>query len=200
MKDTPASKLIVIAMLCSVFFFLALTLIEVIPEIPVDIDFKPFFIPLAFIALVPLGKPTLAVALGASLGEFLRDMLEGYEIDDPPGAVGYIVALTLAGYIIHDRPLSKIRLCVAAVVAGFIQALFEAAAFLAFGEETLKIAVWSAAGNTVTHGLIMGAIPLIPLVPQLHGRIERYMGFAPKCQGTERVQTPARRRAERSAF
>jgi hypothetical protein len=190
MEDTPTSKLIVVAVLCSVFFFLALTLLEAIPEIPVDIDFKPFFIPLAFVALVPLGKPTVAVGLGASLGEFLRDMLEGYEIDDPFGAVGYAVAFILAGYIIHQRPLSKIRLCIAAVLAGFLQALFEAASFLLFGEETLRIAVWSAAGNTVTHGLIMGAIPLVFIVPQLHGRIERYMGFAPRGQGPRHVLGP----------
>jgi hypothetical protein len=190
MEDTPTSKLIVVAVLCSVFFFLALTLLEAIPEIPVDIDFKPFFIPLAFVALVPLGKPTVAVGLGASLGEFLRDMLEGYEIDDPFGAVGYAVAFILAGYIIHQRPLSKIRLCIAAVLAGFLQALFEAASFLLFGEETLRIAIWSAAGNTVTHGLIMGAIPLVFIVPQLHGRIERYMGFAPRGQGPRHVLGP----------
>jgi hypothetical protein len=190
MEDTPTSKLIVVAVLCSVFFFLALTLLEAIPEIPVDIDFKPFFIPLAFVALVPLGKPTVAVGLGASLGEFLRDMLEGYEIDDPLGAVGYAVAFVLAGYIIHSRPLSKVRLSIAAVLAGFLQALFEAAAFLLFGEETLRIAIWSAAGNTVTHGLIMGAIPLVFIVPQLHGRIERYMGFAPRGQGLRHVLGP----------
>jgi hypothetical protein len=190
MEDTPTSKLIVVAVLCSVFFFLALTLLEAIPEIPVDIDFKPFFIPLAFVALVPLGKPTVAVGLGASLGEFLRDMLEGYEIDDPLGAVGYAVAFVLAGYIIHSRPLSKVRLSIAAVLAGFLQALFEAAAFLLFGGETLRIAIWSAAGNTVTHGLIMGAIPLVFIVPQLHGRIERYMGFAPRGQGPRHVLGP----------
>ena len=200
MEDTPTSKLIVVAVLCSVFFFLALTLLEVIPEIPVDIDFKPFFIPLAFVALVPLGKPTVAVGLGASLGEFLRDMLEGYEIDDPFGAVGYAVAFVLAGYVIHNRPLSKVRLSIAAVLAGFVQALSEAAAFLLFGEETLKIAIWSAAGNTVTHGLIMGAIPLVLIVPQLHGRIERYMGFAPRGREPQRIPGPAQVRPAQPAL
>jgi hypothetical protein len=182
MEDTPTSKLIVIAVLCSVFFFLALTLLEAIPEIPVDIDFKPFFIPLAFVALVPVGKPMVAAGLGASLGEFLRDMLEGYEIDDPFGAVGYAVAFIMAGALIHNQPLNKGRVFVAAVLAGFVQALFEAGAFLLFGEETLKIAVWSAIGNTITHGFLMGAIPLVRIIPQLHGRIERYMGFAPRGQ------------------
>ena len=200
MPDTPTSKLIVIAVLCSVFFFLALTLLEVIPEIPVDIDFKPFFIPLAFVALLPLGKPTVAAGLGASLGECLRDMLEGYEIDDPFGAVGYAVAFIMAGALIQNRPLSKGRVFVAAVLAGFVQALFEAGAFLLFGEETLKIAVWSAIGNTVTHGLLMGAIPLVRIIPQLHGRIERYLGFAPRGHAPPRVPSPARARPATGVF
>jgi hypothetical protein len=200
MQDTPTSKLVVIAVLCSVFFFLALTLLEVIPEIPVDIDFKPFFIPLAFVALVPLGKPTVAAGLGASLGEFLRDMLEGYEIDDPFGAVGYAVAFIMAGYLIGDRPLSRGRVFVAAALAGFVQALFEAGAFLLFGEETLKIAVWSAAGNTITHGLLMGAVPLVLIIPQLHGRIERYLGFAPRGHAPRHVPSPARALPATDAF
>jgi hypothetical protein len=177
---TPTSKLIVLAVLCSVLFFLSLTLIEAIPEIPVDIDFKPFFIPLAFVALVPLGGPTVAVALGGMLGEFLRDMLEGYEIDDPIGAVAYVVAFTLAGYVIHNRPLSKWRLVLAGVLAGLVQAVIEASSFVIFSEEVLEVALWSAAGNTITHGLLMGALPLVWIVPRLYGRIERYLGFAPR--------------------
>jgi hypothetical protein len=38
MENANTPKLIVITVLCAVIFFLALTLIEVIPEIPVDID------------------------------------------------------------------------------------------------------------------------------------------------------------------
>jgi hypothetical protein len=186
-NTTPASKLIVIAVLCSVLFFLALTLLEAIPEIPVDIDFKAFFIPLVFVALLPVGRPTFAVALGASLGEFLRDMLEGYEIDDPIGAIGYVVGFTLAGYIIRNRPLSKVRLVIAAVLAGLVQAVIEAASFVIFSEEILEVAVWSAIGNTITHGILMGAIPLVLIVPRLHGRIERYMGFAPRGLAATRV-------------
>ena len=179
-QQAATAKLTVVAVLCSVLFFLSLTLVEAIPEIPVDIDWKPFFIPLAFAALVPLGKPLVMVSLGAMLGEFLRDALEGYEIDDPIGAVGYVVAFTLAGYIIGNRPLSRIRLTVAAVIAGFVQAVFDASAFLIFGEETLRVAVWSCLGNTATHGIAMGAIPLIKVVPRLHGRIERYLGYPPR--------------------
>jgi hypothetical protein len=43
MGEIPTSKLLVIAVICAVLFFLALTLLEAIPEIPVDIDFKAFF-------------------------------------------------------------------------------------------------------------------------------------------------------------
>jgi hypothetical protein len=92
------TKLTVISVLCSGLFFLSLTVLEAMPEIPVDIDFKPFFIPLAFAALVPRGAPVIAAGLGATLGEFLRDLLEGYELDDPIGAIGYVVAFTIAGY------------------------------------------------------------------------------------------------------
>jgi hypothetical protein len=194
MENANTPKLIVITVLCAVIFFLALTLIEVIPEIPVDIDWKPFFIPLAFVALVPVGKPTIAAALGASLGEFLRDMLEGYEIDDPFGAVGYVLAFTIAGYIIGNQPLSKVRLFVAAMVSGVVQAVFEAATFLLFGEETLQVALWSWLGNSITHGLVMGAIPLILIMPQLYNRIERYMGYAPRGQDQRRAPHSAHAR------
>lgn len=42
-------KLLVLSVLSAVSFFLALTVLEIIPEIPVDIDLKPFFLPLAFV-------------------------------------------------------------------------------------------------------------------------------------------------------
>lgn len=184
--DTP--KLIVIAVLCSVMFFIALTIIEIIPEIPVDIDFKPFFIPLAFVALVPKGRPAFAAALGATLGEFMRDMFEGYELDDPLGAVAYVLAFFLAAYVVGNRPLSKVRLILAAVIAGFVQAAIEASSFIIFDEETAWIAVMSALGNTFTHGVVMGAIPLVFIVPRLYGRVERYMGFAPR--GLEEYDFP----------
>jgi hypothetical protein len=182
MGETPTSKLIVIAVICSVLFFLALTLLEAIPEIPVDIDFKAFFIPLAFVALLPVGAPTLAVALGAALGELLRDMLEGYEIDDPIGTIGYVVGFVLAGYVVGNRPFGKTRLIAAGAVLGLVHAVIEASSFLLFSKETMGIAIWSAVGNPITDGIIMGAIPLLFLVPRLHGRIERYMGFAPHRQ------------------
>ncbi|WP_035140631.1 hypothetical protein [Fischerella sp. PCC 9605] len=198
MKSANTSKLVVIAVLCSVIFFIALTLFEAIPEIPVDIDFKPFFIPLAFTALVPRKFwPLFAVSMGAMLGEFLRDLLEGYEIDDPIGAIGYVVGFMMSGYIIGSNPLNKIRLFIAAIVAGFVHAVIEASSFIIFSTETFNVAVWAAIGNTITDGLIMGAIPLILIMPHLYGRVERYFGFAPR--GKERNHKRRRDRSTVSA-
>lgn len=180
MENAQTAKLTVITVLCAVVFFLGLTLLEAIPEIPVDIDFKPFFIPLAFAALVPRGLPLLAAALGGSLGEFLRDLLEGYEIDDPFGLISYVFGFFIAGYIIGNRPLSRVRLCIAAVVGAFIQAVPEACVFLVFEGVSPLIALWSAIGNTITHGIITGAIPLVLIMPHLYGRVERYLGYAPR--------------------
>jgi hypothetical protein len=67
--NQPAAKLIVIAGLTGVLFFFGLLITERIPEIPVDIDFKPFFIPFLLVALLPVGAPAWAVGFGAALGE-----------------------------------------------------------------------------------------------------------------------------------
>lgn len=194
MENANTSKLTVIAVICSVIFFLALTLFEAVPEIPVDIDLKPFFIPLAFTSLVPRGKPVAAVAFGAMLGEFLRDLLEGYEIDDPIGAIGYVVAFIIAGYIVGNNPLNKVRLFVAAVTSGLVHAVIEATSFLIFSTETWSVALWAAIGNTIADGLIGGAIPLILIMPHLYGRVERYFGYPPRGKSRNR-----RRRRDRQA-
>ncbi len=179
-EEIATPRLIVIAVLCAVIFFIALTFVEIIPEIPIDIDFKPFFIPLAFVALLPKGGPIIAASCGATLGEFLRDMLEGYEIDDPIGAVGYAVAFIIAGYYINSEPLNRMRLIAAGIIAGAVHAVIESSSFIIFSVETAWVAVYSAIGNTITDGIIMGAIPLVFIVPTLHGRLERYLGFPPR--------------------
>lgn len=192
MESAQKIKLTVLCVLTSVTFFIGLTIFEAIPEIPVDIDFKPFFIPMSFVALVPLGKPLFAVSLGGLLGEFLRDLLEGYEIDDPIGAVGYVVGFFVAGYIIGNHPLNKMRVAIAAAVAGFLHAAIEATAFILFSQETAYIALWSAIGNTITDGIILGAIPTPFIVPQLYGRVERYLGYPLRGQRRDRKQGKAR--------
>jgi hypothetical protein len=174
------AQLTVITGLSAVLFFLVLVPIDSIPEIPVDIDFKPFFVPLTLVALLPVGRPALAVGFGAAVGEGLRDILEGYEIDDGFGFVGYVVAFTLAGYVIGQRPRSWLRLAAAALVAAAVNAALEGASFALLGSEGVDVAVESAIGNTLTHGVIAGAIPLLFAVPRFAGRIERFLGFAPK--------------------
>jgi len=198
MNSAYNTKLIIVGVLSTVTFFLVLTLTEAIPEIPVDIDFKPFFLPMSLIAVVPTGCPALAVSVGAMLGEFMRDMLEGYEVDDPIGAVGYVFGFFSSAYIIGNHPLSKIRVAVACLVAGFVHAAIEATSFIIFDTETTYIAIYSTIGNTITDGLIMGAIPTVFIVPRLYGRIERYLGFAPK--GIDRYRRRERQRAGRTAL
>ena len=162
------SRFIVLVGITAVLFFLSLVPTEAIPEIPVDIDFKPYFIPFTLVALLPVGRPTLAVALGVALGEGLRDLMEGYEIDDPIGFFGYLFGFVAAGYVMGARPLSPIVIVIGSIVGAAIQGFIEASAFLIFGEESLPVALATATGNTITHGVVMGAIPAVFLVRSLH--------------------------------
>jgi len=170
------------AVLCvtAVVFFLTLLPFELIPEIPVDIDAKPFFVPLALCALLPSGRIGLAVALGVALGEGLRDLMEGYELDDPIGFFGYIAGFWTASAVFAAAPFNRSALVLGAVVCAAIQSSMEATSFLLFGAEAFRVAALSAVGNTISHGVVWGAIPLLLLVPALHGRFEAYLGFAPR--------------------
>lgn len=174
-----APRAMVVAALVAVLFFFGLLIFERIPEIPVDIDFKPFFIPFMFLALLPKGLPTLAIPLGAAVGESIGDIIEGYEVDDVFGFFGYFVGFAIAGLIINGRPLKWGRVAMACIVGALVQAVIEASAFMLFGEEGLSVALFSALGNTITHGIILGAIITIPLVRALHGRLERLLGYTP---------------------
>ena len=201
MANNSAAKLIVIAGLTGVLFFFGLLVTERIPEIPVDIDFKPFFIPFLLVALLPVGRPAWAIGLGAALGEGFGDILEGYEPDDAFGFVGYVVCFVIAAYIIRNRPRNWILVSLACVVGAFIQAAFEAATLLLFGEEALPVAIWSGIGNTLTHGIALGLIPTLILIPLLHGRIERLLGYAPlgeKREEEEEKEESRERSAERA--
>lgn len=164
----------------AVSFFLLLLPFELIPEIPVDIDAKPFFAPLAICALLPSGRIGLAVALGVALGEGLRDLMEGYELDDPIGFFGYIAGFLVASAIFNAAPFKRWALIFGSIACAGVQALLEASSFLLFGQEGLTVALYSAAGNTISHGVIFGAIPLLFFLPALHGRFEHYLGFAPR--------------------
>ena len=163
----------------AVIFFFALLPFELIPEVPVDIDAKPFFVPLALAALLPSGRTGLAIGLGVALGEGLRDVLEGYELDDPIGFIGYVVGFWAASGIFAMAPGNRAVMVFGAIVCAGLQAVLEASSFLIFGTEAFTVAIQSAIGNTISHGIIFGAIPMVFLVKSLHGRFERYLGFAP---------------------
>ncbi|MEO1729666.1 MAG: ATP-binding cassette domain-containing protein [Pseudomonadota bacterium] len=178
--ELSASRFTMIIGVTAVLFFLGLLPLEAIPEIPVDIDSKPFFIPIVLCALLPAGKPGVAIGLGVALGEFLRDLMEGYELDDPIGFVGYFVAFALTSYVFGKRPPGWFTITIAGLFSAFVQALIEASSFLLFGEESFGIFVQSTIGNTIMHGVVWGAIPACLLVPRLKGRFERYLGFGVK--------------------
>ncbi|MEQ8773418.1 MAG: ATP-binding cassette domain-containing protein [Erythrobacter sp.] len=164
----------------AVLFFLGLLPLEAIPEIPVDIDSKPFFIPLVLVALLPGGRVGIAIGLGVALGEFLRDMMEGYELDDPIGFVGYFLAFALTSTLFGKQPPTRLAILFASILCALVQAAIEASSFLLFGEESLGIFIQSTLGNTLLHGIVWGAIPAFFLVPRLHGRFEHYLGFPTK--------------------
>lgn len=186
-----ASRFVMIVGVTAVLFFLGLLPLEAIPEIPVDIDSKPFFIPLVLIALLPAGRPGLAIGLGVALGEFIRDMMEGYELDDPIGFVGYFVAFALTSFMFGRQPPGKLLILLAALSCAFIQAAIEASSFLLFGEESMGIVIQSTLGNTVMHGVVWGAIPAFFLVPRLQGRFEHFLGFETKGRKVERLPLDA---------
>ncbi|MGF1457554.1 MAG: hypothetical protein ACFBSG_00855 [Leptolyngbyaceae cyanobacterium] len=172
-------KLITVTGITAVLFAIGLLIFERIPEIPVDIDWKPFFIVYAIIALLPLGGPTWAAGFGAAVGEGFLDLIEGYEVDDPFGFIGYIVGFAVAGYIFRNQPKNKMLLVFGAIVGAAVQAAFEAAALMIFGEEGFPVALRALLGNTFTHGIALGAIPLLMVVPLLYGRVERLLGYSP---------------------
>ncbi len=177
-ETAPYSGFTTVVTVTAVLFFLVLLPFEMMPEIPVDIDFKPFFVPLALCALLP-SRMGLAIGLGVALGEGMRDLMEGYELDDPIGFVGYIAGFWTASKIYAVAPRSSVILIFGAIMCGFVQGIIEASSFLLFGAEGLAVTIESAIGNTITHGLIWGAIPVLFLVPALRGKFEHYLGFAP---------------------
>jgi energy-coupling factor transport system ATP-binding protein len=181
--ELGASRFMMLVGVSAVLFFLGLLPLEMIPEIPVDIDSKPFFIPLVLVALLPAGRPGLAIALGVALGEFLRDMMEGYELDDPIGFLGYFIAFALTSVLLGRGRPGRFAIILASVFCAFVQAAIEASSFLLFGQESWAIVVQSTLGNTLMHGVIWGAIPTLVLLPMIEGRFEHSLGFARKDSG-----------------
>jgi hypothetical protein len=180
--DVDLTNLVVIAGLTAVLFAGALAIGEGLGEIPPDIDWKAFFIVYTVIVFVPWGTPTIAAAVGATMAEGILDFFEGIEPDEPFGWAGYLVGFTVAGYFMKD-PDNKVMLGIGAVLGGFIQFAIEGLVFIVVEGEAMSVYLTALAGNTVTHGIILGAIPLIPVVGALKGRMERVM--APAAQSAE---------------
>jgi hypothetical protein len=168
---TGQTKLLAYGIASAVLFGVGLLLTEPIGEIAVDVDMKPFFIPYALIAINRFGLSTMSIGLGAALGEGVLDIFEGYEIDDPIGFLGYFLGFTVFGWYLHevaDDPTRLRSLTFGATLGAFVQAVFEAGAFLIFESTAGPLdAVISTVGNTITHGLILGAVPLMILVRSL---------------------------------
>jgi hypothetical protein len=175
-ETAAMEEFLLVAGLAAVLFVGGLALTEPLGEIPPDIDFKPFFLVYALVALLPRGLPTVAAALGAAVGEGVLDLVEGYEVDDPFGFVGYVLGFTLAGRFMDD-PDDFTRVAVGAVLGAFLQATTEGLALWLLGGESVVGATTSVLANTVTHGVIMGVIPLVPALVALRGRVERYLTF-----------------------
>lgn len=177
--DIDLTNLVVIAGLTAVLFAGALAIGEGLGEIPPDIDWKAFFVVYTVIAFVPWGTPTIAAAVGATMAEGLLDFFEGIEPDEPFGWTGYIVGFTVAGYFMKD-PSNRVKLAVGAVLGAFIQFAIEGLVFIVIENKAMSVYLTALAGNTVTHGIILGAIPLIPTVAALRGRMQRVL--APSAQ------------------
>ncbi|MFB6254329.1 MAG: hypothetical protein ABEI06_06960 [Halobacteriaceae archaeon] len=166
------TTLIVIAGITAVLFAGGLALTE-FTEIPPDIDFKPFFIVYAIIVLVPWGIPTLTTALGATGAEAILDLIEGAAADDPFGWAGYLLAFTLFGWLVKGDTSNYLKISVAAVLAAFVQIAIEALNILVISDKAISVYVTIVIGNTITHGVIMGAILLVPTLEALEGRVQR---------------------------
>lgn len=183
-SDIDFTSLIVIAGITAVVFAGGLSLFGWY-EIPPDIDFKPFFVVYAVIMLVPWGTPTLASAVGATAAEGILDLVEGYEPDEPFGWAGFILGFTLFGWLTKDADHSDwLRVSVAATVAAFLQMAVEGLAFLVIENEAIGFYAYVVSANTLTHGVVMGALLLIPTLNALEGRVQQFLGSASKAQAS----------------
>jgi hypothetical protein len=173
-RESPL-RLIGIGVLSGLLFAAGLLITEAPGEIATDVDLKPFFLVYLLVAVCRYGVPTLAAGLGAAVGEGVLDVFEGYELDDPIGFIGYVVGFTVFGWYLHriaEDPSDRRAQVVAAVLGAFAQALAEGLAFLAIDTDAgVMAAAVSVGGNTVTHGIVLGAIPLVLLYPVVAGYV-----------------------------
>jgi len=170
-ERTPARRVVRYAVVAATTFAVSLVITETPGEIALDVDLKPFFVPYLLIAALGYGLRTFSVAIGAAVGEGVIDVFEGYELDDPIGFLSFGAGFVLFGWYLHrvaDDPARAKALTIAAVFGAFVQASFEGFAYYVFGPaSTMQDAVLSVLGNTITHGVVFGAIPLVLLAPVL---------------------------------
>ncbi|WP_435064069.1 hypothetical protein [Halobaculum sp. EA56] len=166
-------RVLLYAVVSAVLFVVGLLPAESVGELGVDVDLKPFVLPYLVIATARFDERTLAASAGAAVGEGTLDLLEGFELDDPFGFVGYLVGFLVFGWVLQEvaPDADDRRWQVAACVCGALaQAVFEGTAFYLLSGATVTEAAISVAGNTVTHGLLLGAIPFLMLAPVVRGR------------------------------
>lgn len=153
-------------------FALGLLISESFGELALDIDLKPFFVPFLLISVTRYGLPTMSIGLGAALGEGVLDLLETFELDDPIGFLGYVFGFIAFGWYLEqvaDDPSSPRALTTGAILGALIQAFFEGIAFFVFeATASWTDSLLSIGGNTVTHGVLLGAVPLV-LVHDFYG-------------------------------
>jgi hypothetical protein len=177
--STPDStvKTVLLGVASAVLFGLGLLVTESVGEIALDVDLKPFFIPYLLIALARFGIPTVSIGLGGAIGEGVLDVFEGYELDDPIGFIGYVIGFVAFGWYLNevaDDPTTPTSLMIGAMLGAFVQAVFEGFAFFVFQASAGPLdAVLHVGGNTVTHGILLGGIPLVLLLPLLRDRVGR---------------------------
>ena len=182
-SDFDFTTLITLAGMTAVLFLGGLGITEAVGEIPPDIDFKPFFLIYAIMYFVPWGTPTVSIGVGGAIGEAIGDIIEGYAVDDAFGLIGYIIGFAVAGYLLRGTDADDyVRLSLAAVIGAFVQIAIEGLGVLVISDEALSVYAVIVAGNTITHGIILGLIPLIPTVAALDGRVERFLGEAARTE------------------
>jgi hypothetical protein len=171
--------LVTLFVVASVVFFLASAVTEQVPEIGTDVDLKAFFLIYLLVALVPYGLATLSVGIGMAVGEGAYDVIEGYELDDPFGFVGYVLGIVTFGWVLHvaGDPTDRRWQVAAAVSGAAVQATFEGIAFYVLSDAGAVTAFLSILGNTLSHGLLLGAVPFVLLLPLVGGPIATAFGL-----------------------
>ncbi|USQ81075.1 cell division protein FtsQ [Ornithinimicrobium faecis] len=195
--STP-QKLMIFVLSMSLFG-LANIILEVIPDVtlgPVDISVSYMvFVPLVVAALFS----PLWAALGAPLGEIIfTDLLMGdfSGLAELEGYIQMFLAIYIAGSMVRN-PRNRAQIFTAAVMVVVIDKLLSAAVDLSkvwigvedaeyvegLPESVLALETIGFGVDIVMSGILLGAIPAMWLIPQLHGKIEPLMGLRPRVPG-----------------